>query len=282
VSPPATSRADFSRAAWLTAAEFETCWAALRLGEHPLALSDRLVPLGDTLTDLDRTRRDALAALAERGLADTGGPVTPLAGALRLLATAPTLCDLRTAGDPDLDDLVAVGAMDREHGVVVLAEGDRLAVLPVPGPAVPLTLVELAGALTPARARPVNIPAELFDRAVRDAPDGDLWALADHLTAAGVPRQETNSLARMCTGITAVGQLGVTARRPHPDRGLTEHRGRWVIGYHRGRDGACVQLRRAGTLTVAPIDAQKLLARLAELADDTAAAASTLSGSLRC
>ena len=274
MTPPVTSRADFSRAAWLTAAEFEACWAALRLGEHPLALSDRLVPLGDTLTDLDRTRRHALATLAGRGLADAGGPVTPLAGALRLLATAPTLCDLRTAGDPDRADLVAVGAMDREHGVVVLAEAaaDRLAVLPVPGPAVPLTLVELAGPLTPARARPVNVPAELFDRAVRDAPDGDLWALADHLTAAGVPRQETNSLARMCTGITGVGQLGVTARRSHPDRGRTEHRGRWVIGYHRGRDGACLQLRRAGTLTVAPIDAQKLLARLAELADDTTTA----------
>ena len=259
--------ADFSRAARLSPTEFEACWAALALGDPPLQLP---VPpaAGLTIDGRDRLRRDALADLAARDLADRHGPVRPLADALRLLAGAPVACDLRLSDPSGAGELVAVGAMAREYGVVVRARAAELAVLPVPGPYVPAALVELVGLLTPARTAPVNVPADLLDRAVADS--SDLWTLADRLVASGVTPTEANALARMCGDITAAGQLGATGRVGSLDgAGSRERRGRWVVGIHRGGEGACLQLRRDGTVTFAPVDAASLLAHLTDLVEAT-------------
>jgi hypothetical protein len=92
----------------------------------------------------------------------------------------------------------------------------------------------------------------------------------------GVLPADASSVARMCTGITAAGQLGATARVNAARAGAggrsRERRGRWVVGFHRGEAGDCLQLRRPSgpgreTVTIAPIDAQKLLAQLSELLD---------------
>ena len=283
-APPKTGP-DWSRAVRLSPDEFLACWTALRLGDPPLALDLR--PSGTTLAEHRQIHETALAGLAARGLVDRSGPVPPLAGALRLLATAPYLYDLRLTGATGPAnpaewpaELVAVGAAAREYGVVAVLGGGEVALLPVPGPRVPPALVELIGPLTPARARPVNVPAELLDLACRGVPDGDLWALADRLVEYGVLPADANALARMCTGITAAGQLGATAQtgaRPDgapPRDGTNGHRrGRWVVGFHRGQAGDCLQLRRPTntqgvTVTIAPITAPKLLSQLAELIDD--------------
>jgi EspG family len=329
-------RTDWSRAVRLTSVEFLACWAALRLGDTPLALELRSV--GVTLDDRDRIYRDALTRLGRRGLVDPAAPALPcppLAGALRLLATAPYLADLRLAahagtaghrregsqettgtgrqettgtgrqettrtgsqettgtgrsrGGSRLDDgkgpaeLMAIGAMAREFGVLAVRVGAELSLLPVAGPWVPSALVELIGPLDPARARPVNIPAELLDRACRaasaDGADGAMWALADRLVEYGVLPADASSLARMCTGLTAAGQLGATARDPG-GRERGERRGRWVVGFHRARAGDCLQLRRPTgpgqeTVTIAPITADKLLGQLIALLDDLGATAS--------
>ena len=284
-APPRTGL-DWSRAVRLSPVEFLACWTALRLGDLPLALDLR--PSGTTLAEHRQIHEAALAGLAARGLVDRSGPVPPLAGALRLLATAPYLYDLRLTGATGPAnpaewpaELVAVGAAAREYGVVAVLGGGELALLPVPGPRVPPALVELIGPLTPARARPVNVPAELLDLACRGVPDGDLWALADRLVEYGVLPADANALARMCTGITAAGQLGATAQTGAPT-GATpaaaqgthaQRRGRWVVGFHRGQAGDCLQLRRPTntqgvTVTIAPITAPKLLSQLAELIDD--------------
>jgi hypothetical protein len=283
---------DWSRAVRLSPVEFLACWTALRLGDPPLALDLR--PSGTTLAEHRQIHEAALAGLAGRGLVDRSGPVVPLAGALRLLATAPYLYDLRLTGATGPDnpadwpaELVAVGAAAREYGVVAVLGGGELALLPVPGPRVPPALVELIGPLTPARARPVNVPAELLDLVCRGVPDGDLWALADRLVEYGVLPADANALARMCTGITAAGQLGATAQLGHtaqaghtaragaPTQGSNggQRRGRWVVGFHRGQAGDCLQLRRPTntqgvTVTIAPITAQKLLTQLADLLAD--------------
>jgi hypothetical protein len=315
-------RTDWSRAVRLTSVEFLACWAALRLGDTPLALELRSV--GVTLDERDRIYREALTGLARRGLVDPAAPALPcppLAGALRLLATAPYQADLRLAaaqpavaggaaaagsgmpgrrvergtagtgqtgggrrggaGERDagegLAELVAIGAMAGEHGVLAVRVGGELSLLPVSGPWVPGALVELIGPLTPARARPVNIPAELLDRACQAASgegaDGAMWALADRLVEYGVLPADASSLARMCTGLTAAGQLGATARDP----GGRERRGRWVVGFHRARAGDCLQLRRPTgpgqeTVTIAPITADKLLGQFTALLDDLRAA----------
>jgi EspG family len=262
---------DWSRAVRLRIVEFHACWAALDLGDTPLAFDLR--PPGRTPGERRRLYRDALAALARRGLADAEGPIPPLAEALRLLARAPRLCDLRVTGRTWL---VAVGAAAREHGVLAMQHGaamtGELALLPVPGPRMPAALVELVGPLTPAKARPVNIPADLLDRGRLAAVDGHLWTLADRLAEFGVPTADASSLARMCTGITAAGQLGATARMDD----ARERRGRWVVGFHRARNGDCVQLRRpaghgATTVTIGPATREKLLAQLTELIEDAAA-----------
>lgn len=290
-APPRTGPGlDWSRAVRLSPVEFLACWAALELGDPPLALDLR--PTGTTLEERRQIHYAAFAGLAARGLADRSGPVPPLAGALRLLATAPYLYDLRLTGATGPAnpaewpaELVAVGAAVREYGVVAVLGGGELALLPVPGPHVPPALVELVGPLTPARARPVNVPAELLDLACRRVPDGDLWALADRLVEYGVLPADANALARMCTGITAAGQLGATAQTAAPAPAQTAQggapargahaprRGRWVVGFHRGQAGDCLQLRRptntqGETVTIAPITAQKLLTQLAELIDD--------------
>src|SRR5262249_32446116 len=132
--------------------------------------------------------------------------------------------------------LLALGAADGRHGAVLVTDarpGSGIQVLPVPGARVAATLVGLVGTLTAGRARPVNLPAEILDDARRATRDGSYWTLADRLVDRGVNRADANSFARMCTGITADGRLGALTRGHTADRGVVEHRGPWVVVFHR-------------------------------------------------
>ncbi len=265
--------ADWSRATGLRGIELLACWGALELGEPPLELELR--PPGGTVAERDRALAGARDELARRGLLTPAGPDLSLARALRLLATGPRQLDLRLS-----NGLVALGASDREQGVVLVRAGVRagtgsggtdqtLYLLTVPGPRVAATLIELIGPLTAGRARPVNLTAEVLDDARRSVRDGSYWTLADQLVSRGVDRADAHSFARMCTGITANGQLGALARTGETGRRV-EHRGGWVVGFHRGAEGDFLQLRRptgprGATVTVAPISADRLLAKVQEL-----------------
>lgn len=278
---------DWSRAVRLYPAELLACWHVSGLGETPPAL--QLGPLGGA-TEPERRRvlADLLAGLRARGLADAGGACAPLAGALRLLARPAYSIDIRRAGPGG--GLEAVGAVAGTRGVLALrrfgrgdagqgtvtpaaarsGSGGMVSLLPVPAGAVPAALVALAGQLTPGRARPVNIPAEVLDDAVAatlaGSDPGSHWRLADQLTRRGVDRADAHSLARMCTGITVRGQLGATAIVDGRSR-----RGPWVVGFHRCAEGDFVQLRRPAPadrpamVTVAPITTDRLLGHLYEL-----------------
>jgi hypothetical protein len=264
----------------LSTTAFLACWAALGLGELPVAAGLR--PVGHTLDEQDRLHRAALAALAHRGLADatrTGPTPGPwLVAALTLLDTggsAPRsgntvstpssyLADLRVLG---AGALLVLGASDGERGVLARFDGDdRVSLRTLPGPSVPAALVELAGPLRPARSRPVNVPVGLLERAVRECADDHPWQVADRLRELGMPGADTAALARMLTGVTAIGQLGVCAGG---------RRGARVVGFHRGHAGACLQLRDSGTLTVAPATAALVSARLADLITVTRGPATT-------
>jgi hypothetical protein len=237
------------------------CWAALDLGDTPTTLDLRHAP-GSTVTERQRIYARTFAGLRARGLADpeladrgADRPVRQLAEQLRLLTGATAEWDLWLS-----DGLVALGAVRGERGVVVVQRDHGFALLAMSGPRVPATLVELVGPLNPGRARAVNIPADALDRARQTATDGNLWTLADHLVGLGVDRNDASSLARMCTGIHASGQLGGLVRRDG-----TEHPSEWVVGFHRAAHGDYLQLRRPSqhggpsTVTVAPVTAERLL-----------------------
>jgi hypothetical protein len=260
---------DWSGAYRLWSAEFTAGWDALGLGpELPIPLGLRRP--GATVAERDRLARTARDGLAARGLTDpaTGQPAAGFAAALRTIAQARYTVDLHTDSPRPL---IALGSVAGEHGALTCYSPDTpdaLTVLPVPGPRVAGTLVELAGPLTAGRFRAVNLDAAVFDRALRGATGP--WELADRLRRLGVPAADASATARMFTDATGGGQLGVTDG--------AGRRGRWVVGYHRGPGGTFLQVRRPGpdgeTVTVAPVGPEQLFARLTELVKDTAAVTS--------
>lgn len=275
--------ADWSRALTLTGPQFLAAWHALDLGEPPVEL--QLRPPGRTIAERDAVFDLELTRLRERGLAalEVGGirPRPRLTKALRLLAEAPMAHDLRLS-----TGLVALGAIDGDSGVVLVAAGgtpaaggrtlmaggDTLRLVEVRGPAVAGALVELIGPMRPGRSRTVNVDGEILDRARALVGDGSVWTLADRLVELGTPRVDANSLAHMCTGVTAWGQIGALARTAGIGGG-SERRGRWVVGFHRSRAGDFLQLRRpAGSgrphVTIAPTTAEGLLTQVRELVAD--------------
>lgn len=261
---PATP-AEWSRAMTLSGDEFLAAWQVLGLGESPVEL--RLRPPGQTIAERDRAFDIELVRLRERGLAameDPGiRPRARLTGALRLLARAPLAYDLRLSSG-----LIALGAVDGESGVVLVAETGTMRLVEVRGPLVPAALIGVIGPVRTGRSRTVNIDGETLDRARELVADGNVWTLADRLVELGTPRIDANALARMCTGVTGWGQVGALARA-----GGTELRGRWVVGFHRGQGGDFLQLRRPGAagrpdVTIAPVTVDGLIAHVRALVAD--------------
>lgn len=246
--------------------ELASCWAALGLPDPPYLL--RLTgPGGASVQDRERRIDRLLAGLAHRGLADGVRPVPALAEALHRVAAADYRLDIRFPG-ADRPAVLGLGAVAGRHAVALIgAEGTgpvRL-LTPTPGQLADL-LLRTAGELNPGVGCPVNIPAELLDRALLATGDGGIWALSDRLRAVGVGRAEATSLARMCDGVTFGGRLGASASAVNAAE-ATERRGGWVVGFHRTGAGHFMHLRRHGTLTVAPTDRPRLLRHWRELLD---------------
>ena len=203
-------------------------------------------------------------------MAEAGRPPPGLAEALRLLARPEYRLDLRYGDGPDRM-IVGVGAVSGAVGVVVVSDGGNRGPFDLYGMdsvRVAGSLLRLLGPIQRGAGRPVNIPADLLDRAYQGA-GGDLWAMADRLQHLGVARLDATSLTRMVTGIRAGGQLGVT---------VGAHRGRWVIGFHTTGTGWFLQLRRpdhhrdgAATVTVCPTDAAELHRQWSDLLHRTKA-----------
>jgi hypothetical protein len=258
-----------SRPVRLSPCEFTACWDALDLGDTPVVLS-RCGP-GNGFDAAHR--RDAMAALVGRGLSDGVRPHPSLAEPLRLLAHPDYSLDIRFGAGPT----VGLGAIAVTRGVTATmttagADGplELTAGTAAPMAATLLGLLAAAGPVTPGVGRPVNIPAETLDRALADVQRATdphtnashtnasrgtgLWAVADRLEAAGIPRIDAASMVRMCEGMWCRGQLGVTAHFGGPPR-----RAPWVIGFHATPAGWFMQLRRDSTVTICPTDTTRLL-----------------------
>ncbi|MBB6372779.1 hypothetical protein BKA01_008030 [Pseudonocardia eucalypti] len=246
------------RAVQLSPVELLACWEALQLGELPCELHMRR-PSGPWAAQ-QATRQvlaRALIGLAVRGLSDGTRPTADLAEMLQPLAHPSYQLDIRFTG-PNRRPIVGLGPVTNTHSLVVtfIDDGESpIELRATDSSQIPGVLLALLGPFTPGISPPVNLPADLFDQACETiGDDAGPWALADQLREHGAPRRDAEALARMWTDIDFGGQLGVTAWRDG-----REHRCPWVIGFLRNLTGQTfLHLRRAGTLTMCPIDAPGL------------------------
>jgi hypothetical protein len=235
--------------------ELLACWEALELGEPPFLLRLRS-PSGTEAIRRETAQqlRAAMTRLTERGLSDGARPSAALAEWLQVIARSSYQLDIRFTG-PAGRPVLGFGAVAGEHSVAAISNDgagpQRLVAMD--SSRLPGALISLLGPIRPGTVSPVNIPAEVLDQACASAPDGSAWAMADQLRERGIPGQDASSLARMCSGVSFGGQLGATARFGGPAR-----RGPWVIGFIRNETGCFHQLRRDGSVTMGPTDANRL------------------------
>lgn len=261
-----------ARSIGLSPAEFFTCWDCLDLGEIPLLLDVR--PPGDTMAEHRQITADTTNRLRGRGLFTGNRPAPTLTSMLRVLADPHYTLDIRYADTSQPTGVLGLGAVKHHHTTIVTTDSNGagpLTITSLDTAHIAAHLLSLVGPITPGRSPTVNIPTDALDQARAAVPDNNPWHIAEHLKAHGVPRIDADGLARMCTGITAGGQLGATT---HP-AGHPPRRGPWVIGIHRTPAGHFMQLRRtdnarAGTLTVSPTDAQTLQRHWRTLVEHTA------------
>jgi hypothetical protein len=261
-------RADWSRATSLTDTEFLACWWELGLGEPPVGLELEYSRLpGTTPTERRHELYRAVDVVRRSGiLNDQHGRRSTLATALSTLSRPGWTLDLRISDRSTTLLALGAAAPTSPDAVVVVRREHHLEVLTTRAAQLATTMIELAGPLTPGQARPVNIPAELIDRARQRATGPGPWLLADQLIGLGVDRTDAHSLARMYLDITSAGQFGATGYRPP-----TRRRAPWVVAFHHATLGDFVQLRRTATrgrpetLTVAPVTTDRLLAHLNEM-----------------
>lgn len=246
----------------LTDIEFDACWELLGLGERPAALE--LTSPGRNTGERRHIIAGVIDRLRGRGLAGPDGLCEPLARALRLLAHPDYRLDIRHHSPTG--DVIGLGAVAGSAGVRVTQRARRLSILRLDSILVLPALIELAGPLTPGTGRTVNLPAEDLDSALATNP-ATASALADDLIRRGVGRADAGSVAHMCRGVRAGGQIGATAYGPAGPR-----RAPWVVGYHQARSGHFLQLRRpephgrAVSVTLAPLTAERLFSYTSELA----------------
>jgi hypothetical protein len=248
----------------LSVTQLDACWELLGLGDAPCTLS--LPSPGRTWSERRQVLAGVLEQLGQLGLADGAVPGEKLASPLRLLAGPDYQVDLRFGGDL-VDTAVAIGAVAGSEGVVLVRSGEDVVVRRMRSARMLPTLLGLLPPLRAGVGRSVNIPADMYDDARGATVDGNLWTMADHLVAGGLPRLDAGSWVRMCTGIRSFGQLGTTFR-PGGDIRF----GPWVIGFHGTDSGYYLQLRRpapgGATVTMCPLEQARLYQLTEELLAD--------------
>lgn len=265
--PRGAARMTVAEPSWvsLSDVELDAACELLRLGPTPAALTLRSPGRGPA--ERARVLAEVLRALRARGLADRDGPVEPLAAALRALAR-PRLClDLRMAR-PGAPAMVGLGAVAGECAVLLgQRHPEQVRLTPVRTARMPAALVDLAGPLTAGPARPVSLDAALLDAALSGAGPETPAGLAEALVGEGVDRSDAAAVAHIYRDAHTAGQIGATG---YP--GGRARRAPWVVGFHLGRTGAFLQLRRPGsgargaTVTMGPLDGARLLRHVHELA----------------
>jgi hypothetical protein len=241
----------------LTAVELDVLWEWLGIGPTPVVL--RLSSPGRTHDERRRIVAGGWRALRERGLADLNGPDPGIVRLLHLLATPTEQVELRMRLDRELRVLAVRRG---PAGALAVRQDETVTLSPTSDP-----VAAVVGALPGAPAGPggsVTVPSLDLDQAT-----GRGTAVAEALTARGVPEDDAVRLDTALRAATGRGQVSVLAtdpwgvlRRHRRVLGLLDtDRGRYVMHRRPAADGV-------EWTTLAPVDQLRLTHRVRRLLGD--------------
>lgn len=248
----------------LSSMEFDFLWESVGAGEVPYPLELR--SHGATMSERSELRRQALGALANRGVVDQRGVPHPrVSDQFGLLAGASVSVDSVHIPDPGAKAVLAVGGAAGDQALLAVqdTQGLRLRELPADGLASAVT-----GLFPPAprgRERSVTLPldtlvagagADFLQRRNGSAADDDRKTLARlHVQ----PRLRGGQI-----GVNVRAAAGGRSRSPVLSWFDTES-GRYLTQVSRGADGR-------DWITIAPADAATLRHRIGEMLRELTAA----------
>ncbi|MTD57902.1 ESX secretion-associated protein EspG [Amycolatopsis pithecellobii] len=246
----------------LTPLELDFLWESFGGGELPYPLEPR--SHGATMDEREYLRRQAMAELARRGVADgRGRPEPHVETYFEILSAAQVSLDSVHLAAPNAQPLLAVAAAVNDQGVLVVRDERGYHLHPAPADGLASAIVSLLPAERRGAEKSITVPleqlltgtgADFLQRRVPDATgrgsaDGDRKALA-RLQAQ--PRLRGGQI-----GANARGRLSGKVRAPVLSWFDTES-GRYFTQASRGHDGR-------DWITIAPADAASLRQRLNEM-----------------
>ncbi|SFP54200.1 EspG family protein [Amycolatopsis arida] len=248
-------------AEFLTPLELDFLWESLDLGEPPYPFSVR--SHGRTMDERAQLRRQVLAELGRRGLADAGGRAEPrLEDRLGLLARPDLSLDSVHITAPDAEPLLAVAAAVGGQGLLAVQDGRGLHLRDVPADGLASAIVGLLPAAPRGTEKSITVPleqlmsgsgADFLQR--RGTADGRASADEDRKALARLHAQPRLRGGQI--GANARGRTGGRSRSPVLSWFDTDA-GRYFTQATRGRDGR-------DWITIAPADAPTLRHRLGEM-----------------
>jgi EspG family len=251
-----------TRAELLTPRELDFLWESFGAGELPYPLE---VPShGATLDEREHLRRQTIAELVRRGVADgRGRPEPHVENYLEVLAGSEVSLDSVHLFAPNARPLLAVAASLAGQGVLAVQDERGCHLHPAPVDGLATAIVSLLPAAPRGAEKSITVPLEQLvsgtgaDFLQRRVPDGEGRVSADEDRKALARLQAQPRLRGGQIGANARSRLGGKARVPVLSWFDTDS-GRYFAQASRGHDGR-------DWITIAPADAASLRHRLNEM-----------------
>lgn len=248
----------------LTSLDLDFLWESFGGGEPPYPIEMR--SHGETMDERDTLRQQALADLADRGLADDRGRPQPhVADVLDILSSSDVSLDSVQIDSPTAESRLAVAAARcGQSGVLAIQESHGVLLQRIPVDGLANAIVGQLPVFSGGQENSIVVPLEQllagpgvdFLQRRSGSPDGvGLTASSDRKALARLHAQERRR----------GGQIGANARRDSgtPARApvlswFDTYTGRYFTQASRGDDGR-------DWITIAPADAETLRDRLSEM-----------------
>ncbi|WP_247756741.1 ESX secretion-associated protein EspG [Crossiella sp. S99.1] len=240
--------------------EFEVCWDRLDLGELPYPLS--LPSPGETDIQRRVLEREALSALARRGLAAAPGPGPWLEWALQMLAAPSWAVDawFYPRGEPRFSARAGVRGEDAVLAVLI---GTQVRLHHLSDHAVLPALAELTGRDQRPRTAGARLPAEVVEQLVTAAAADKLAAVVEDLIDDGEPDGQVRAAAHALRGVGDRGEFRIALSDGHGGIRRLPDRVRW----HTTDQGLFLRAEQGDFSTLTPAGHAQVVARLRELAE---------------